>query len=338
MAKKLKGQTLIFSNPPQIIGHTSVVGPEEKKGPYGKDFDFAYQDVKCGKDSWEKGEKQMASDALKGAMDKAGLDPSDVNLILGGDLLDEIITADYVARDQDIPFLGLYSACAIMVEALGLGAALMDGGFADCVLAFASSDYQTAERQYRNPIEYGAQYPPYKQYTVTGAAAYALGWLGGKTWITHFTAGKVLDLGVKNPNDMGSAMAPAAADTILQHFADLERGLPDYDLILSGDLGKMGKKMLLSLLQEKKLNPGKKLQDCGALIFGGKEKYGAGGSGAGASGVMLGSVFVPKIIKGEIKRILLVGTGALLSPLTIQQGESIPGIAHAVVVEKITGG
>jgi len=338
MATKMNGQTLIFQNPPHIIGHASVVGPEEGKGPFGNSFDLVCDDVKCGKDSWEKGEKQMATDALNQTLGKAQLDPSDISFMLGGDLLNEIITTDFVARDQDIPFLGLYSACAVMVEALGLGSILMDGGFADCVLALASSHYQTAERQYRTPLEYGAQYPPYKQYTVTGAGAYALGWLGGQTWITHCTFGKVLDLGVKDSNDMGSAMAPAAADTILQHFMDLGRGPQDYDLILTGDLGQTGKKMLLSLLEEKNVNVKDKLEDCGALIFGGKKKYGSGGSGVGASAVMLGSVFIPKIVAGEINRLLLIGTGALLSPLTVQQEESIPAIAHGIVVEKIPGG
>jgi stage V sporulation protein AD len=338
MAEKTKGQTLIFRNPPHIVAHASIVGPEESKGPYSEYFDLHLEDAKYGKDSWEKGEERMAANAVNLSLDKASVTPADVDLMLGGDLLNQLITADFVARDLDTPFLGIYSACATLVEGLTLGAALMDGGFADCVVAFASSHYQTAERQFRTPLEYGVQYPPYKQYTVTGAGSYVLGWLGGDVWISHATLGKVIDLGVTDPNDLGSAMAPAAAEIILQNFKDLNRSINDYDLILTGDLGITGKKVLTVLLEEENVIPEDKLMDCGAEIFGYKEEYGSGGSGVGASATFFGSVIIPKMKAGEYRRVLLIGTGALLSALTVKQKESIPAIAHAIVAERIPGG
>ncbi len=338
MADKLTGQTHIYQNPPHIIGSASVVGPEEGKSQYGESFDLVYQDTKCGEKTWEKGEKKMVADAIGLALDKASVSPSDIDFIIGGDLLNQIITADFIARDYDLPFVGIYGACSTMIEGLALGSSFMDGGFSDSTMAYCSSHYQTAERQYRTPIEYGAQYPPFKQWTITGAGAFVLGWIGGQAWITHSTFGKVLDLGIKDAYDMGSAMAPAAADTILQHFKDLSRGPQDYDLVITGDLGREGQKILDVLLREKNVDLGEKLSDCGALILSNEKKYGSGGSGCAASAIFLGSVIIPKIIAGELNRVLLLGTGALLSPLTVLQNESIPAVAHAVVVERISGG
>lgn len=335
MAGKFTGQTLFFKNPPGIVGSGTVVGPEEKKGPFGDKFDLTYDDTKCGKDTWEKGEKKMLSDAVDIALSKTNTDVSDINYLIGGDLLNQIVTASYTARDYNIPYLGIYSACSTLIEGLGIGASLMDGGFADCVMTFCSSHYQTAERQFRTPLEYGAQYPPYKQFTVTGAGAYVLGWLNGKVVITHATFGKVIDLGIKDPNDMGSAMAPAAADTILQHFQDVKRGPQDYDLIITGDLGQTGKNVLISLLKEKNINKTDNFFDCGDEILSPDKKYGSRGSGCAASAVLVGSIIIPDIIKGNMERVLVVGTGALLSSLTVQQGESIPGVAHAVVIERM---
>jgi stage V sporulation protein AD len=335
LAKNLTGQTLFFENPPGIVDVGTVVGPEEKNGPFGSNFDLSYEDAKCDEDTWEKGEKKMVSDAISIVLGKTKIDVSDIDHIIGGDLLNQIAISSYTARDYNIPYLGVYGACSTLVEGMGIGASLMDGGFADCVMTYCSSHYQTAERQYRTPLEYGAQYPPYKQFTVTGAGAYLLGWLNTKVVITHTTFGKVIDLGVKDANDMGSAMAPAAADTVLQHFNDIKRGPQDYDLIVTGDLGRTGKNVLLSLLKDKKLNKIDNFFDCGDEIYASQKKYGAGGSGCAASAVIFGSSIMPDMIKGELNRILLVGTGALLSPLTVLQGESIPGIAHAVVIEKV---
>lgn len=335
MAEKLQGQTLSYKNPPHIIAHGSIVGPEEGKGPLGDSFDLVCEDAKCGEKTWEKGERKMVSDLIEFTLGKASISASDVDFLIAGDLLDQIITANFVSRDYDIPFLGIYGACSTAVEALALGSMEMDGGYADCILCFASSNYQTAERQFRTPLEYGVQYTDNNQWTVTGAGAYLLGWIGGKVWVTHSTIGKVIDLGIKDANDMGAAMAPAAADTILQHFTDLNRGPQDYDMIVTGDLAGVGKKILASLLEEKNIKTGNKLQDCGAMIFADKKKYGAGGSGCAASAVIIGSVIIPQIISGELNRVLVIGTGALLSPLSVLQNESVPGIAHALVIEKI---
>ena len=335
MADKLTGQTITYSNPPLIIGCGSIVGPEEADGPLGKRFDLTCQDPKNGQNTWEKGEQKMVGEVVELTMGKANVSPGDIDFILAGDLLDQIVTSNYIARNYDIPFLGLYGACSTAIEALALGAMQMDGGFADCVLLFSSSHYQAAERQYRKPLEYGVQYPPEKQWTVTGAGAFVLGWVNSKIKITHSTVGKVIDLGNKDPNNMGAAMAPAAADTLLQHFQDLNRGPQDYDLIVTGDLARVGKDIFLSLLKEKNIELGKKHVDCGDIIFGGKPKYGAGGSGCAASAVVLASDLLPRVENGELNRIIIIGTGALLNPLIIKQKESIPAIAHAVVIEKI---
>ena len=335
MAKKLTGQTVSFQNPPGIVGAGTVVGPEEKKGQFGDNFDLTYEDTRCGQDTWEKGEKKMVTDAIEISLEKTDVDVSDIDYMIAGDLLNQIVTSSYTARDYNIPYLGIYGACSTLIEGMGIGASLMDGGFADFVMTYCSSHYQTAERQYRTPLEYGAQYPPYKQFTVTGAGAYILGWLNSKVVITDTTFGKVMDLGIKDPNDMGSAMAPAAADTILQNFNDLKCSSQDYDLIITGDLGKTGKEVLLALLKEKKINKTDNFIDCGDEIFLPEKKYGSRGSGCAASAVLLGSTFLPDMEKGKLNKILVVGTGALLSPLTVQQGESIPAIAHGVVIETV---
>ncbi len=335
MADKLKGQTLIFNNSPFIISYATVSGPEEGKGPFASSIDKICTDPKCGKDTWEKGEKSMVKDAISLAMKKFSIAPKDIDLMVGGDLLNQIAISNFIARDYKLPYLGIYGACSSLIEALIFASISMDGGFADSVLNFSSSHYQTAERQYRTPLEYGAQYPPYKQYTVTGAGAYILGWINGHVKITAATIGKVIDLKISDPNDMGSAMAPAAADTILQHLNDTNRNVSDFDLIITGDLGKTGLKNLRSLLKEKNLELGNKLSDCGAIIFKQDAKYGSGGSGCAASSIILGSNIIPALKNNKYKRVLLIGTGALLSPITILQKESIPGIAHAVLIEKI---
>ncbi len=338
MAKKLSGQTLFFNNPPQIASSGSIVGPEEGKGPLADKFDLVLEDPKNGQKTWEKGERQMVADIIELTMGKASINSSDIDMILGGDLLDQLVTSNYIARDFNIPYLGIYGACSTAVEGLALSALLMDGGYADCVMSYSSSHYQTVERQFRKPLEYGVQYPPEKQWTVTGAGAYILGWKGGHTWITHSTFGKVIDLGTKNPSSMGAAMAPAAADTLLQHFQDLNRGPQDYDLILTGDLARVGSKIFNTLLQEKNINLKDKHQDCGSLIFGDNQKYGAGGSGCAASATVLAGSIIPELKKGNLSRTLIIGTGVLLNPLIIKQNESIPAIAHAVVIEKIPEG
>ena len=334
MVKKIKGQTLTYQNPPEIVASGSIVGPEEANGPLRDNFDLTSQDPKFNQKTWEKGEKQMISEIIGVTFDKASVTPSDVDLMLAGDLTNQITPSNFVARDFDIPYLGLFNACATFIEALNVGSMAIDGGFADCILAYTSSHYQTSERQFRTPIEYGDQYPPIKQWTVTGAGAFILGWKGGNVQITHSTFGKIIDLGRKNPKDLGSAMAPAAVDTLLQHFKDLNRGPQDYDLIVTGDLGAFGSKIFKLLLEEKNVDLQDKYEDCGNMIFDDSDKYGSGGSGPAVSAVVLGSTLIPDITGGNNNRILVIGTGALFNPLTTQQNETIPGIAHALVIEK----
>ncbi|MFW6007443.1 MAG: stage V sporulation protein AD [Halanaerobiales bacterium] len=338
MAKKLQGQTITLNNPPQIVNVGTIAGPEESRGPLGDKFDLVTEDPKLGQDSWEKGERKMVSEVIDLTFGKASVSPSDIDIMLAGDLLNEIVTSNYVAKSYDIPYLGLYGACSTLVEALGLGSLFMDGGFADSVLAYTSSHYQTAERQFRYPLEYGVQYPADKQYTVTGAGAYILGWMGGQVQISHITWGKVIDYGRKDPNDMGIVMAPAAADTILQHFDDTNREPQDYDLIVTGDLGQIGSNILNSLMQEKNIDISDRQKDCGVIIFGeDSKKHGAGGSGCAASATVVGSTIIPEIISGNLSRVLVVATGVLHNPILLQQKDTIPAIAHAIVLEKISG-
>ena len=248
--------------------------------------------------------------------------------------MNQIVTANFCARQLQVPFLGLYAACATCAESLVLSSMVIDGGFAERVLTFVSSHYQTAERQYRMPTEYGSQYPPYKQWTVTGSGAFIIGKNGHGPRITHATVGKIMDFGVIEPNDMGSAMAPAAADTIIQHLKDLNRRPEDYDLIATGDLGVVGRTMVRELLAEVNYDVDAYLEDCGAMLFDDKQKVGAKGSGCAASAIVMASYLYEKLMQGQFNRIMLVGTGALLSPTTTLQGESIPGIAHALTIEK----
>ncbi len=334
MAKNKIGQSIFFENPPGIIEVSTIVGSEESKGPFASYFDITAQSNNFEQKTWEKAEKEMIKKCINHVIEKSSISIKDIDLMIGGDLLNQITTSSYTARDFSLPFLGIYGACSSMIEALLLGAVIMDGGFADCVLAFSSSHYQTAERQYRTPLEYGDQYPPYKQWTVTGGGAYILGWLNAKVKITQATIGKIVDKGIKDANNMGGAMAASAADTIIQHLKDSSQEITDYDLIITGDLGKDGRKILLSLLKEKNINFPKKFFDCGAEIFKNEKKYGAGGSGCAASATLLGAYFIPALIRGDYKKILVIGTGALLSPITVMQGESIPGIAHAITLER----
>ena len=251
---KRTGKTVYFNSPPVISATSATVGEFEGQGPLKDYFDRIITDPYCGCKTFEKAERKICADNCNNVLRKANLKPDQIDLMLAGDLLNQIVTANFCARDLQIPFIGLYSACATLVEALALGSILIDGDFANNLLAFASSHYQTAERQYRMPIEYGSQYPPFKQWTVTGSGAFILSKNGSGPMITHATFGHVLDLGVIDPNDMGSAMAPAAGDTIIQHLNDINRGPIDYDLILTGDLGDVGKTILRELLLEKNID------------------------------------------------------------------------------------
>ncbi|PRX26704.1 stage V sporulation protein AD [Orenia metallireducens] len=332
--KKLGKQTVQFDNPPQIISSASVVGNKESQGPLGDYFDQVISDGYNNQSTWEKAQMKMTEDVVNNALDKVNLAKEDIDFLLAGDLLNQIVASNFAARKFPVPFLGLFGACSTMIEAMAVGSMMIDGGIANRIISFTSSHYQATERQYRTPNEYGDKYPPYKQWTVTGAGATILSNETGGVALTMATLGKVIDLGVKDPKDMGSAMAPAAADTILNHLEDSDRSPSDYDLIITGDLGQVGKNLTIELLAEQGCDVTKNFDDCGVMIYNSKQKVGAGGSGCGCSAVVAASYLLPQIMYGNFNRVLLLGTGALLNPMTFLQGESIPCIAHAVVLER----
>jgi stage V sporulation protein AD len=276
-------------------------------------------------------------------LDKAKLSIDNVDYMLAGDLLNQIITSNFAARDLGLPFLGIYGACSSMAESLGLAAALVDGGFADYVVTTVASHYGASERQYRFPTEYGGQRPPYSQNTVTGSGAALVTssphQRGRSPRITHFTVGRIVDRGIKDPFDMGSAMAPAAADTLLRHFQDTGRTPEDYDLILTGDLATVGKKILIELMDLSGINLRENYDDCGCRIYDrAKQPVFSGGSGCACSAVVTYGSIMAELLAGALKRVLVVATGALLSPTSYQQQESIPCIAHAVAIEMMPEG
>ncbi|MCL6636021.1 MAG: stage V sporulation protein AD [Peptococcaceae bacterium] len=331
--KKNGMQTVWFQSPPVIVATATIVGSKEAEGPLGKTFDRVVYDTYYGENTWEKAEQRMMLDSVKKALQKAGLQEKDVDLLLAGDLLNQIISADFSARALGIPFLGLYGACSTMYEGLALGAMLIDGGFAERVVVAVSSHYSTAERQYRFPTELGVQRPLTAQWTVTGAGAALLAREGSGPVITHATVGKVVDMGMSDPQDMGSAMALAAADTITRHLMDTGRSPDYYDLIVTGDLGAYGKKLAEQLVRQGGYEIADRYTDCGILIYSGSQDAHAGGSGCACSAVVTCGYLMEQLKTGRYKRFLGVGTGALLSPCSVQQGETIPGIGHAVVVE-----
>lgn len=281
--------------------------------------------------TWEKAESKLLRNSIISAIKNCNKTPEDIDFIIGGDLLNQLMSMSYTAREFNVPFFGVYGACSTMTESLSLAAILIDGGFADTSIAATSSHFSTAERQYRFPLEHGNQRPLTSQWTVTGAGAAVLSVEGQGPKITHVTIGKVMDFGIKDVNNMGAAMAPAAVDTIYLHLKETGRSPDFYDVILTGDLGEVGKEIATELLLEKGYDVSNTYDDCGVLIFD-KEKQDthSGGSGCGCSAsVFCGNIF-KRMKKGEIKNALLISTGALLSTISTQQGESIPGIAHAV--------
>ncbi len=326
----------VLPTKPRIAGYASVVGPKEGQGPLGHTFDERVSDDTLGKSSWEQAEKSMLARSVELAMSKSGVYADDVDALLGGDLLNQIVSTAYTARDLGMPFLGLYGACSTMAESLLLGAMMIDGGYANNVICTASSHFSTAERQYRFPLEMGAQRTPTAQRTVTGSGATLLSASSKLPLaVTSFTIGRVRDFQQTDMNNMGAAMAPAACDTLMQHFSDLQCGPQDYDRIVTGDLGCIGHTLLKELCAQKGLRLDQRYIDCGCEIFKPEQDVHAGGSGCGCSAVCLNGWLLGRMRKGEIRRMLFLATGALMSPTTSQQGESIPGIAHAVSLEVI---
>ena len=327
--------TVVFPNRPRILESAAVVGPKEGRGPHAEGFDLVLEDALFGQESYEQAEHAMFQEACERCLKKAAMPKERVQALLGGDLLNQIMAASLSARELSIPFLGLYGACSTMAESLSLGSMLVDGGYASPVLCAAGSHYCTAERQYRFPLEYGNQRTPAAQWTVTGTGACLLADEGPSlARVTHATVGQVVDLGVRDANNMGAAMAPAAADTLTRHFLDTGRKPGDYDQVITGDLGEIGANILHELMAERgyPLLEGRYM-DCGLSIFCKEDDVHAGGSGCGCSASILSAAILPRLERGEWRRVLFMATGALLSPTTSQQGETIPGVAHAVVLE-----
>ena len=337
MAKYKRGRQSFAPDLPPVITHwASVVGKKESEGPLRHSFDIKYRDTKFGQTSWELAEKHMQQMALQKLAEKAGIQETEYDLVFSGDLLNQCIGSSFTLRNTGIPHLGLYGACSTMAESLLLAAMAVGGGFCDCAAALTSSHFASSERQYRFPLGYGGQRTPTSQWTVTGSGAALICSSGKGPRITACTVGTVTDLGIKDANNMGSAMAPAALQTIRAHFDDLHTCAEDYDLIVTGDLGQLGKNMLLELAKKEGIFLSGKLVDCGELIFDNTvQDVHSGGSGCGCSAVTLCAHFLPQLQSGKLKKILFCGTGALLSPTSTQQGLPIPGVCHGVC---ITGG
>ena len=325
-------QTIIFHSRPCVLAGYSIVGPKEAVGPLDPYFHKRLRKDDFGQSSYEKAECKLHMSAISGAIIAAGLTPKDIDVNIGGDLLNQIITSSFSARELDIPFVGMYSACSTFGQALILGATMIDGGYISRAACSTSSHFSTAERQYRYPLELGTQMTPTSQWTVTGAGCTILGTHGegSKICVECATIGKVIDFGISDANNMGAAMAPAAALTVARHLKDMERSVDDYDYIVTGDLGIYGSRLFLELLESEGIHASGKHKDCGEMIYDKKQRCPQGGSGAGCSSVVFNSYFMHQMRSGSIKRMLLIPTGALLSKLSSLQGETIPGIANAV--------
>lgn len=324
---------MVFANPPVILASYSVVGPKEGQGPLRKTFSKVWKDQLHDEKSWEVAESKMLQEAMQGAIDQAGIPEEQIDFMLAGDLLDQIISSNFAARQMTLPFIGLYGACSTMALSMAVGSMLIDGGFARNVLVGVSSHHDTAERQFRAPTEQGSQRAMSAQWTVTGAGSLLLGKSGTGPRITSATIGRVVDYAQTDINNMGAAMAPGVADTILNHLHDLQRKPEDYDLIASGDLGAVGLALATEVLKKSSLDMGTGFTDCGLLIYNDSQDVHAGGSGCGCSSVVFAGTIMQRIKVGELKRVMLVGSGALHSKTSALQGESIPGIGHAVVIE-----
>ncbi|MBQ8590072.1 MAG: stage V sporulation protein AD [Firmicutes bacterium] len=329
-------QSIVFSNRPYVVGAAAVVGVKEGQGPQRKWFDFILEDDIFGEKTWEKAEGKMLKKAIDLALGDGRVPEKQVDLLLGGDLINQLMIANYAARDLQIPFLGLYGACSTMTESLIMGSVFIDGGYASNAVCAASSHYCTAERQFRMPLEHGNQRPPSAQWTATASGSMVLSGRrspGRNIRISAATIGRVVDPGIKDVNQMGAAMAPAAVDTLLTHFRDMDRTPSDYDVILSGDLGNIGKNILIDMMEKQGCPVTEQYNDCGALMYTDSQDVHSGGSGCGCSASIFSGRVIKEMRQGTLRRALIMSTGALLSTISSGQGESIPGIAHAVVLE-----
>lgn len=334
MSKRIGSSTVIFDTPPVIAEGTAVGGHKEAEGPLRERFDILSEDSYFGQKSWEKAESCMLGQCFDLLCKKSGTAPSGLHYLLSGDLQSQCTASAFALREAGVPFLGLYGACSTMGEAMGLGAMLIDGGAADTLCAMTSSHFCAAERQFRTPLPYGAQRTPTAQRTATAAGAVLLRRSGSGPRITHFTAGRIVDAGVTDASNMGAAMAPAALDTLQAHFADTGRTPAYYDAVITGDLGHFGHDVLAELAHAEGLEFPNIFTDCGILLYNAPQQdVHAGGSGCGCSAAVFAGHILKCLRERLWNRVLFAPTGALMSLVTSQQGESIPGICHAIAIE-----
>ena len=331
--KRIGKQTVKLQNPPSIVATASIVGPKEGQGPLRLYFDEIIEDEFFGEKTWEKAESKLMRETFAKVLEKANKTADDIGYIIAGDLLNQCIAANFGLRESGVPFFGVFGACSTMAESMSIGSMLVDGDFADNVVCLTSSHFCSAEKQFRFPLELGTQRPPTAQWTVTGSGGVVLSNKGSGPYITHITTGKIVDMGIKDVNNMGAAMAPAAMDTIVTHFRDTGFTPDSYDLIVTGDLGAVGKEICDELIKEQGYNISERYNDCGLMIYDReKQDTHAGGSGCGCSATVFAGFIYKKLMEGVLNNVLFVATGALLSTTSSQQGESIPCIAHAVSI------
>ncbi len=331
MAERIGGGTILFSSRPHILGHAAVCGKKESEGPLCHEFDKVFSDDTISEDTWEQAESRLVKEAFSTALDKAGIAPSALHAVFAGDLLNQCIASTFGLREFSPPFLGQFGACSTMAQTLLTAAVFIDSGAADVCCAATSSHFCTAERQFRFPLEYGGQRTPTSQWTATAAGAAIVGLGGRGARLADGAIGRVVDLGVSDMNNMGAAMAPACADTLLRYFADTHTSPAAYDLIVTGDLSAVGGALLRKLLKKEGVDLGDRYTDCGLLLYDrDTQDVHAGGSGCGCSAGVLCGHLLNRFDRGELSNMLFIGTGALMSPTSCQQGESIPAVAHLV--------
>ena len=331
--ERIGKQTIKFNTPPTILECASIVGPKEAQGPLAKYFDQTLEDEFWGEKTWEKAESKIIKETVNTVISKSGVPSEKIDYMFAGDLLNQCISSSFGLRELNIPFFGVFGACSTFVESLSLGAVFVEG-VAENVLCATSSHFCSAEKQFRFPLELGNQRPPSSQWTVTGSGAVILTKNGSGPYITNITPGKIVDMGIKDGNNMGAAMAPAFADTLIAHFEDTGRKPSYYDAIISGDLGYVGKDIVIDILKSKGYDIKSNYNDCGVLIFDkSSQDTHSGGSGCACCGTVFSGYFFKQLKEKKIKKMLLIATGALMNSTTSQQGESIPGIAHAISIE-----
>ena len=332
--KKTGKQSYILQNPVAIVNTACIVGPKEKEGPMHGYFDMCLEDEFWGEKTWEKAESKFIKETVNTAINKSGIAMQDIDFCFAGDLLNQCISSSFGLRECNVPFFGVFGACSTFVESMILGSMTIDGDFATNVVCAASSHFCSAEKQFRFPLELGNQRPPSSQWTVTGAGSAIISKNGNGPFITTITPGKIVDREIKDANNMGAAMAPAALDTLVTHFQDTGRNPSYYDAIFTGDLGYIGKEILTELSMTKGYNIKNNYNDCGVLIFD-KEKQDthSGGSGCGCIASVFSGYIYKQLLEKKYNKVLLIATGALTNATTSQQGESIPGIAHAISIE-----